>query len=218
MTTRIPLALLLLFLGPAGASAQQPGAIVDIEGQACRISRHLDRLIVMTASGVRARVAVESPTLFSYGYEQYDPSDLRPGDPVRVDGRLNPDGVVEANSVRVRPDLMDVIQDVLTASRSRTTLVGRFSVQEAKTEFFSLKLPGTNFVRVDAKGAYGGSFRRVWVSTLKSGDLLEVRGEWVKGDVFRASHIEIQTDKEPASCKVKLSADEAAAEKAFLGQ
>ena len=54
------------------------------------------------------------------------------------------------------------------------------------------------------------------MSSLKSGDLLEVRGEWVKDDLFRASYIDIQTDNEPPSCRVKLSPDDAAAEKAFL--
>lgn len=216
MTARIPLALLLLVVASADASAQRAGDLVDFEGQACRINRSLDRLIVMTASGVRARVAVESPSLFTYGYEQYDPADLRPGNWVRVDGRLNLDGAVEANSVRVRPDVVGAIWDAVSSAKSNK-LVGRFSVREAKTEFFSLRLPGMNYVRVDAKAAYGGR-GRVRVSSLKSGDLLEVRGEWMKDGLFRASYIDIQTDYEPTSCKAKLSADEAAAEQEFLGR
>lgn len=216
MTTRIPLAFLLLVVASAGASAQRAGDMVDFEGQACRINRSLDRLIVMTASGVRARVAVESPSLFTYGYERFDPADLRPGDHLRVDGRLNLDGAVEADGVRVRPDLVGAIWDAASAAKSNK-LVGRFGVREAQTEFFSLRLPGMNYIRVDAKAAYGGR-GRVRVSSLKSGDLLEVRGEWVKDGLFRASYIDIQTDYEPTSCKVKLSADEAAAEQEFLGR
>ena len=211
MAARIVSALLLVAVAAAGAAAQQ----VAVDGRACRINRAVDRIIVLTGSGERVFVKAESEADWVFGRERFERADLRPGDPVRVFGWDMPDGTFLAGTVRVRPDLAEAIWDALVPSKSKA-LVGRFSVREAQTEFFSLNLPGGNYVRIDAKGAYGGR-GRVRVSSLKSGDLLEVRGEWVK-DVFRASYIDIQTDSEPASCKVKLSPDEAAAEKAFLGQ
>ena len=216
MTARIPLALLLLVMASAGALAQPADDGVRIDGRACRISRSTDRLIVMTDSGIRLRVLAESSTRFTFGRERFEPADLRPGDPVRVVGRRTEDDVIEADTVRVRPDLAEAIWDALLPSRSKS-LIGRFAVREAQTEFFSLNLPGMNYVRVDAKAAYGKG-GRVRVSTLRSGDLLEVRGEWVKDDLFRASYIDVQTDNEPVSCRVRLSPDDAAAEKAFLGR
>ena len=214
MAARLPLALVLFVATSTGVLAR-PSDNAVIDGRACRINRSVDRLIVMTDSGDRLRIVAES-TRFTFGRERFEPADLRPGDPVRVAGRLKKNDVVEADTVRVRPDVADAVWEALFPSRS-PSLVGRFAVREAQSEFFSLNLPGMNYVRIDAKGAYGGS-GRVRASSLKSGDLLEVRGEWVKDDLFRASYIDIQTDNEPASCKVKLSPDDAAAEKAFLGQ
>ncbi|MGH9219998.1 MAG: hypothetical protein ACRD1W_11895 [Vicinamibacterales bacterium] len=214
MAARIPLALVLFVAASTGASAQSAHDQVRTDGRVCRINRSVDRLIVMTDSGDRLRIVAES-TRFTFGRERFEPADLRPGDPVRVAGRLKKHDVVEADTVRVRPDVADAVWEALFPSRSQS-LVGRFAVREAQTEFFSLNLPGMNYVRIDAKGAYGGN-GRVRASSLKSGDLLEVRGEWVKDDLFRASYIDIQTDNEPAGCKVKLSASDAAAEQAFLG-
>lgn len=216
MTARIPLALVLVVLASWSAAAQPAGDPVRIDGRACRINRAADRLIVMTDSGLRLRVAASSSSRFRFGREQFEPWDLRPGDAVRVAGQRTADDVIEAETVRVRPDLAEAIWDALLPSRSKS-LIGRFGVREAKTEFFSLDLPGMNFVRVDARAAYGGK-GRVRVSSLASGDLLEVRGEWVKDDLFRATYIDIQTDNEPLVCRVKLSPEEAAAEQAFLGR
>ena len=213
MTARIRLVLALLVVASAAASAEPSDDRVRIDGRACRINRSVDRLIVVTGSGDRLRVVAESAR-FTFGRERFEPADLRPGDPVRIAGRLAKNDVIEADTLRVRPDVADAVWEALFPSRSQS-LVGRFAVREAQTEFFSLNLPGTNYLRIDAKGAYGGG-GRVRVSSLKSGDLLEVRGEWVKDDLFRASYIDIQTDNEPASCKAKLSPDDAAAEKAFL--
>ena len=215
MAARLRLALVLFVAASTGVLARPSDNAVRIDGRACRINRSVDRLIVMTDSGDRLRVVAES-THFTFGRERFEPADLRPGDPVRVAGRLKKHDVVEADTVRVRPDVADAVWEALFPSRAQS-LVGRFAVREAQSEFFSLNLPGMNYIRVDAKGAYGGS-GRVRVSSLKSGDLLEVRGEWVKDDLFRASNINIQTDNEPASCKVKLSASDAAAEQAFLGR
>jgi hypothetical protein len=215
MAARIPLALVLFVAASTGASAQSAHDQVRTDGRVCRINRSVDRLIVMTDSGDRLRIVAES-TRFTFGRERFEPADLRPGDPVRVAGRLKKHDVVEADTVRVRPDVADAVWEALFPSRSQS-LVGRFAVREAQTEFFSLNLPGMNYVRIDAKSAYGGN-GRVRASSLKSGDLLEVRGEWVKDDLFRASYIDIQTDNEPASCKVKLSGSDAAAEQAFLSR
>lgn len=215
MAARTPLALVLFVVASTAALAEPSDDAVRLDGRVCRINRSVDRLIVMTDSGDRRRIVAES-TRFTFGRERFEPADLRPGDPVRVAGRLKKGHVVEADTVRVRPDVADAVWEALFPSKSQS-LVGRFAVREAQSEFFALNLPGMNYVRVDAKGAYGGS-GRVRASELKSGDLLEVRGEWVKDDLFRASYIDIQTDHEPASCKVKLSPGDAAAEQAFLGR
>lgn len=216
MTSRFPLVLLLLVLVPADASAQAAEEGIRVDGRVCRMNRAVDRMIVMTDSGVRLRSVANTSARFTFGRERFEPGDLRPGDPVRIAGRRNEDGIIEADIVRLRPDLAEAIWDAIFPSRSKS-LVGRFAVREAKTEFFSLNLPGMNYVRIDAKAAYGKN-GRVRVSSLRSGDLLEVRGEWVNDDLFRASYIDVQTDTEPASCRVKLSAEEAAAEQAFLGR
>src|SRR5262249_49517542 len=80
------------------------------------------------------------------------------------------------------------------------TVVGRFAVREAKTEFFSLRLPETHYIRVDGKSAYGPT-GRVWVSSLKPGDLLEVRGDWTTKDLLKANSIDVITEREPSFCR-----------------
>jgi hypothetical protein len=75
-------------------------------------------------------------------------------------------------------------------------------VREAKTEFFTLAQPGDKSLRVDAKAAYGPT-GRVWVSSLKPGDLLEIRGSWPSKYLLRASSINVITDYEPSFCRTQ---------------
>jgi hypothetical protein len=215
MTARIPVMVLMVLI-PVAAPAQRSDHSVRIEGRACRINRSADRFIVMTNSGLRLRVAAAHETRFTFGREPIEASDLRPGDLVGVAGRRTEDDIIEADGLRLRPDLAEAAWDAIFPRRPES-LVGRFGVREAQTEFFSLNLPGMNYVRVDAKSAYGKG-GRVRVGNLKIGDLLEVRGEWVSDGLYKASFIDVLTDSEPPSCRGKLSAEEVAAERTFLGR
>lgn len=189
------------------------GGTVYVDGRACRMNRSVDRLIVMTDSGARVRV-IANGSAFTLDGARVDAGDLRPGDQISVVGRRADGGVVEAEAVEVRPRLADAIFEALVP---RKTLIGRFAVREAQTEFFSFDMGGMNYVRVDARSAYGPK-GRVRVGTLRSGDLLELDGTWDGRDVFRASSINVINDVEPPSCRVKMSPEDAAAETAFLGR
>src|SRR5438552_4043573 len=185
------LAVLLLAAPPLVAQTY------TIDGTVCRMNRSVDRVIVGTDDGQRSRVVLRRSTPISFEGSRSDRSDLRLGDRVRV--LAHEDGShMDAESVDVRLRTADALLDSLL--RSHRTIVGRFGVREAKTEFFSLHLPGGNYVRVDAKSAYGPK-GRVRVSSLKSGDLLEIRGSWPKKDLLQASSIRVMTDAEPSFCQ-----------------
>jgi hypothetical protein len=147
--------------------------------------------------------------------------DLRPGDRIVVLAEPGPGGLLRGLRIDVQARAGPGILDALLGTRPR--LVGRFGVREAKTEYFTLSLPGHEFVRVDAKAAYG-PHGRVWVSTLKIGDLLSIDGEWVKEREIRASSIHVITDVEPGSCQKRARKGETkeqtaareAAERRFL--
>ena len=167
------------------------------DGTVCRMNRAVDRMIVGTDDGQRVRVVLRRSTPISFEGNRSERSDLRLGD--RVHLIAHEDGShLDADSVEVRLRTADALLDTLLGSRR--TIVGRFGVREAKTEFFSLHLPGGNYVRVDAKSAYG-PHGRVRVSSLKPGDLLEIRGSWPKKGLLQASSIRVMTDTEPSFCQ-----------------
>ena len=135
------LAVLLLAAPPLVAQTY------TIDGTVCRMSRSVDRVIIGTDDGQRSRVVFRRSTPISFEGSRSDRSDLRLGDRVRV--LAHEDGShMDAESVDVRLRTADALLDSLL--RSHRTIVGRFGVREAKTEFFSLHLPGGNYVRVDA--------------------------------------------------------------------
>jgi hypothetical protein len=195
------------------------GEAVDVEGTLCRTNRSVDRLIV-DAGGQRHRVAVEGSVRVTFEGRPYEAGDLRPGDRIELFADRDPAGVLHPLRIDVRVSAGAALVDALLGTRPR--LIGRFAVREAKTEYFSLNVPGSDYVRVDAKAAYGPR-GRVWVSTLRSGDLLEVGGTWTKKGEIRASSIRVLTDTEPDGCRKapkgeteKEAAARAAADQRFL--
>lgn len=189
--TAAALALLLAGAGPAGGEA------VSVEGTLCRASRSVDRMIV-EAAGKRHRLVLDRSARVTFEGAGYEASDLRPGDRIHVFAERDPAGVLHPLGIDVRFRAGEALLDAVLGTRPR--LVGRFAVREAKTEFFTLNVPGDDYVRVDAKAAYGPK-GRVWVSTLRSGDLLEISGTWTKEREIRASSIRVLTDDEPGSCR-----------------
>ena len=153
-------------------------------------------MIVKSDGGSRFRVALGHAVPVNFKSHFYDRADLRTGDRVRIVATRKESEMV-AQSVDVTMRVDDALVDSIF--RSHRTVTGRFAVREAKTEFFSLNLPAKRFVRVDAKSAYGPN-GRVYVSSLKPGDLLEVKGTWVSKDLLQASSINILTNYEPSFC------------------
>jgi hypothetical protein len=170
---------------------------VPIDGTICRINRNVDRMIVATDAGPRLRVVLGRSTVVHFESHDYERGDLRPGDRVHLLTTRKAPGVT-VSSIDVTMRAGDALLDSLL--RSHRTIVGRFAVREAKTEFFSLNLPGDAFLRVDAKAAIGPN-GRVHVSSLKPGDLLEIKGTWPSKDLLQATSINIITDYEPSFCR-----------------
>lgn len=170
---------------------------LSIDGTVCLMNRSIDRMIILTDSGPRVRVALGRAVPIRFNTRTYDRNDLRPGDRVRVVADRSAAGLL-AKQVDVTMRVGDALVDSIF--RTHRTVVGRFAVREAKTEFFSLRLPEMHYVRVDAKAAYGPN-GRVWVSSLKPGDLLEIRGTWPSKDLLQASSIDVVTDREPSFCR-----------------
>lgn len=188
------LAVAALLLAGAGVAH---GEAVEIEGTVCRANRSVDRLI-LEVGGKRQLVAVDTSVRVTFDGKWYEAVDLRPGDKVLVFGDRDGSGTLRSLRIDVQVRVGDALVDALLGARPR--LIGRFAVREAKTEFFSLNVPGDDYVRVDAKAAYGPR-GRVRVSTLRPGDLLEIGGTWTKKGEIRASSISILTDDEPGSCR-----------------
>jgi hypothetical protein len=183
----------LLFAAPL--IAFDPSTPVRLQGVACRVNRQIDRFIV---AGDAGRIAVElgDEGKVTFNGENIDESDMRPGDRVRITGNTTSDGVIVADSIDVDRFTGRTLLDALFPGSS---IIGRFSVREAKTEFFSVNLPGRDYLRVDGRSAYGPK-GRVRAGSLKSGDLLELRGRR-KNNVLEASYISVITDEEPTSCR-----------------
>jgi hypothetical protein len=174
-----------------------PASTLTTDGTVCRMNRSIDRMILLTNAGPRIRIALGRSVPIRFNSKTYDRNDLRPGDRVHVVADRGTAGLL-ARQVDLTMRVGDALVDSIF--RSHRTVVGRFAVREAKTEFFSLRLPELHHVRVDAKSAYGPN-GRVWVSSLKPGDLLEIRGTWPSKDLLTASSIEVVTDREPSFCR-----------------
>ena len=187
--------ILLLLLTMADPTPADP-VPVDVKGTVCRLNRRSDRLIIGTEEGKRVNVAMSDATSVTWEKAPYLPEDIRLGDRVRIRGAMT-ESRIDASEVDVQFKVAETIVDALLGIKP--PLVGRFSVREAKTEFFSLRLPDGNYIRVDAKGAYGPK-GRVWVSTLRSGDLLELSGEFKTDRLYRAGGIRVLTDEESSKC------------------
>jgi hypothetical protein len=203
-------ALLGAGAGPCFAAA------VEVTGTVCRASRRGDRLIVR-AAGERVRVVVPGSARVAHEGRPWEADDVRPGDAVTIFGDREAAGRVTALRVDVSAPVATAIAEALLGKRHR--LVGRFAVREAQTEFFSLGIPGGDYVRVNAKSAYGPK-GRVRVGTLRSGDLLEVDGRWTKKGEIEASSIRILTDDDSCGPPKGEAKEEAAvremAERRFL--
>ncbi len=189
--------------------ASRSAATITIVGTVCRMNRGVDRLIIRSDQGPRVRMALGHSVPVKFDAHRYDRSDLRPGDRVHIvaDRGSSAGLVVRQFDVTMRVD--DALVDSIF--RSHHTVTGRFAVREAKTEFFSLHLPGRHYIRVNAKSAYGPK-GRVRVGKLQSGDLLEVRGSWPSKDLLKASTINVITDHEPSFCTSAARRGEVSAE------
>ena len=190
-------AVLLLALPVAALGAQRPATSITVDGTVCRMSRSAGRMIVATDDGPRLRVVLGNGTPITFDAHPYDRGDLRPGDRVHVVAARGEGSHLDARRLDITMRVDQALLDSFLGSRRK--IVGRFAVREAKTEFFSLNLPGDSYVRVDGKAAYGSN-GRVWVNSLKPGDLLEIRGNWVSKDLLQASSINVITDIEPSFC------------------
>jgi hypothetical protein len=139
----------LLFAAPL--IAFDPSTPLRLQGVACRVNRQIDRFLV---AGDTGRIAVElgDEGKVTFDGEDIDESDMRPGDRVRITGNTTSDGVVVADSIDVDRFTGRTLLDALFPSSS---IIGRFSVREAKTEFFSVNLPRRDYLRVDGRSAYG---------------------------------------------------------------
>ncbi len=186
-----------------------PALATVVDGTVCRMNRAVDRMIVATDAGPRVWVVVGASVPIRYAGRSYDRSDLRPGDRVHLFAERGAGASLLARNIDITMRTDDQLLDSIL--RSHRTVVGRFAVREAKTEFFSLRLPGPNSIRVDARSAYGPN-GRVWVSSLKPGDLLEIRGSWPSKGLLRASSINVITDREPSFCRTAARRGEYGAE------
>ncbi len=202
----------------APLAAFDPSTPVQFQGTACRVNRQIDRFIVAADSG-RMSVELADEGKVTFNGEDLDASDMRPGDRVRITGHTTSDGVVIADAIDVDRVTGRALLDALFPSSS---IYGRFSVREAKTEFFSVRVPGRQYLRVDGRSAYG-PHGRVYVSSLKSGDLLELHGKQKNG-VLQASYVDVITNQEPTGCRSAArrgenkagTAEREAAEQKFL--
>jgi hypothetical protein len=170
---------------------------LTIDGTICRMNRLVDRIIVATDAGPRFRVVMGSSAAVRFAAHRYQKGDMRPGDRVHLIA-FRQGARLQAKTIDVTMRAGDALLDSLL--RSRRTIVGRFAVRELKTEVFSLNLPGDSLIRVDAQRAQGPN-GRVRVSSLKPGDLLEIRGSWPSKGLLQASSINVITDYEPSFCR-----------------
>ena len=178
---------------------------VSVDGTVCRMNRSIDRMIIKADSGSRLRLSLNRVCPINFQSHLYDRADLRAGDRVHIVATRGPNFELVAHSVDVTMRVDDALVDSIF--RSHKTVTGRFAAREAKTDFFSLRLPLQRSVRVDAKSAIGPS-GRVAVGSLKPGDLLEVKGTWLSKELLQASTINVLTNYEPSFCSTAARRNE----------
>lgn len=184
---------------------------LSVDGTVCRMNRAIDRMIIRSDNGARVRVALGHSTPVLFESHNYDRADLRAGDRVHVDAVRDEESGLLARAMNLTMRVNDALVDSIF--RSHKTVTGRFAVREAKTDYFSMRLPRQRYVRVDGKSAYGPE-GRVRVGSLKPGDLLEVRGTWPSKDLLQATSISVITDYEPSFCTTSARRGEIEAETA----
>jgi hypothetical protein len=195
---KVMVVVALWFLGSTGAVSSEP---IELEGTVCRAGRGAERLIVTVHGAMRHPVVVDSSTHVTFEGGRYETSDVRPGDKVEISGERARSGRIDARRIDVKERVLDALVDSLLGIEP--PLVGRFAVREAKTAFFSLNLPGDDYVRVDARGwGYGA------VGKLRPGDLIELSGKWDDKRVFSCSSGRILTDQEPDRCRREACKEE----------
>ncbi|HYS54579.1 MAG TPA: hypothetical protein VER58_12550, partial [Thermoanaerobaculia bacterium] len=135
------LAISLALLTTSGMAAVRT---LNVDGTVCMMNRSIDRMIILTDGGPRVRVALGRPVPIRFNAHNYDRADLRPGDRVHVVANRGAEGLL-ARQVDITMRVGDALVDSIF--RNHRTVVGRFGVREAKTEFFSLRLPEMHYVR-----------------------------------------------------------------------
>jgi hypothetical protein len=167
------------------------GVVRQIDQNQYRLTIETDRRDLLTVYG-------SSSTPVYFHGDTYHIPDIEVGDRIRV--------TVDTNNTDsgIRPRQIDVISSVSDTSTGNgtdngtvTSVVGKVSRIDTRAETFRISRAGGDEVKVDARFATDSNGRTYRLSDLKVGDLVEVTGQYLSNDSFRADGIRPAVDSYP---------------------
>jgi uncharacterized protein DUF5666 len=170
-------------------SAPRPGTV---EGVVRSIRPEDNRMVIETDRREMLTILGTSSTPVYYEGGTYRMRNIEVGDRVRVD-------VESTTSAGVRARVIDVVRDATPEStvpggRTVTSVYGRVTRIDTRTNSFRLEDERGRVVLVDARSAYDRAGNRFRLTDLQVGDRLEISGEFDDLDNLRADTIRFSSE------------------------
>ncbi|HXI13151.1 MAG TPA: DUF5666 domain-containing protein [Thermoanaerobaculia bacterium] len=169
------------------SSTSQLGAN-QIEGVVRQVSTDGARLTLENDSRRMFTVTGTTQTPVYYRGQTYEMRNIEVGDRIRVDVDSTASGNVRARSIDVISSVTDVAASP-NDGRRVTSLYGRVTRVDARSESFRIDTSRERDIRIDAKVATDEAGRAFRIAAIRVGDVVEVTGDYDSANLFRASTV-----------------------------
>lgn len=197
--------ILLLGRSVAPPPPREPvtGTPGTIEGVIRSISSTVNRVVIETDRREMLTVVGSAGTPVYYQGGTYRMENLEVGDRIRVE-------VQSSTGDEVRARLIDVITDVRQEQavprdrdRTVTSVVGRVTRIDSRTQTFRLRTDRGQELLIDARFALDRGGNRFRVTDLQVGDRLEVSGQHDSAESFRADTVRFASETAPEEVELE---------------
>lgn len=160
----------------------------SISGTVRQITPSTSRLLLETDNREMLTIFGTSSTPVYFEGTTYKIANIEVGDRVRVE-------IDSESRDGIRPRSIDVVQSVSDPATGRsndrtvTSLTGRVTRVDAKTQTIRLDTGRSPEARIDTRAAYDAAGKRFRLTDLQVGDRLTVSGQYDANDLFRADTI-----------------------------
>lgn len=177
---------------PRPRETDQPGTLT---GTVRSVTTRDSRVVIETDARTMHTIFGSASTPVYYQGQVYRIRNIEVGDRVRVD-------VESATRDGVRARRIDVLASVsrpdeaAAGNRMVTSIVGRVTRADARALTLRVATDRGREIRVDAQRATDRNGRRFRVSDVQSGDVLEISGQFLGTDTFRADTIRFTGERQ----------------------